>query len=179
TGGTASPGADYTPTNGTLVFGDGELSKSFSVRILDDTIPENSETVILTLSNPSGGAAIVVTNTVPLTILDDDVGFSFSTPAYIVNEGDGEALVDQNNQPVEKHSRPNPRLQPYPRAINSGPDRQELPTASTDSTPAERTGRVSRQERSSQRAEQSRERVERPQRSERVIREIRKESSDD
>ena len=92
-GGTASPGSDYAPTNGTLVFGDGEISKAFSVRIIDDTIPEGNEGIILTLSNPTGGAAIVGTNTVPLAIVDNDVAFSFSTPAYVANEGDGEVTI--------------------------------------------------------------------------------------
>ena len=92
-GGTASPSFDYSPTNGTLAFADGEISKTFSVLIANDAIPEVNETVILTLSNPTGGAAIIGTNPVPLIILDDDVAFSFSTPAYSVDEGDGEVTL--------------------------------------------------------------------------------------
>ncbi len=91
--GTASPGADYSPTNGTLTFGPGEISKSFSVRIFEDTLSEGNETLTLALSNPTGGAAIVGTNSVSLTIIDNDVAFSFSTPAYVVNEGDSGVTI--------------------------------------------------------------------------------------
>ncbi len=91
-GGTATAGLDYAPTNGTLSFGPGESSKSFSVRIFDDTIAEGDETLLLTLSNPSG-TSVVGTNVVELTILDNDASFTFSTPAYLVNEGDGGVTI--------------------------------------------------------------------------------------
>ncbi|MEO6033813.1 MAG: Calx-beta domain-containing protein, partial [Verrucomicrobiota bacterium] len=92
-GGTALPGSDYAPTNGTLVFGDGEVSKSFSVKIFDDALPEGDEFVNITLSNPTGGALVLGTNEVVLTIADNDVAFSFSTPAYVINEGDGDVTL--------------------------------------------------------------------------------------
>jgi len=69
--------------------------------------------------------------------------------------GNGVVILDDNNQPVEKPGRQNPRLQPYPRAINSGADRQQAPASDA---PAERVGRQPRQERSSQRMEPPRER---------------------
>jgi hypothetical protein len=57
--GTAAAGADYTFTAGVLHFGVGETVKSFDVPILADTIdPESTETVILTLSGPTGGAVL-------------------------------------------------------------------------------------------------------------------------
>lgn len=92
-GGTATPGVDYAITNGTISFGPGELSKTFSVRIFDDGLAEGNETVQLLLSNPTGGAAIVGTNSVPLIIEDNEVTLTFSTPAYVVNEGDSGATV--------------------------------------------------------------------------------------
>ena len=51
--GTARAGADYTNTTGTLTFAAGETSKTVSVPVLDDGHDEGSETMTLTLSNPS------------------------------------------------------------------------------------------------------------------------------
>lgn len=92
-GGTATPGLDYTPTSGTLVFGDGETTKTFTVLVLEDTLVEGNETVLLTLFNPTGGATIVGPPTVALTILDNDVSLIFSSPAYLVNESDGTLTI--------------------------------------------------------------------------------------
>ena len=53
--GTATAGADYTATSGTLRFAAGETSKTVSVTVLDDAHDDGGETVTLTLSNASGG----------------------------------------------------------------------------------------------------------------------------
>ena len=52
--GTATAGSDYTSTSGTLTFAAGETEKTVSVPVLDDSHDEGSETLTLTLSNPSG-----------------------------------------------------------------------------------------------------------------------------
>ena len=52
--GTATAGSDYTATSGTLAFAAGETAKTVSVPVLDDDHDEGSETLTLTLSNPSG-----------------------------------------------------------------------------------------------------------------------------
>jgi hypothetical protein len=72
--GTATAGSDYTATGGTLVFADGEASKTFSIPLLDDSVIEGLETVSLSLSNPTGGAAIDPANDnniATLTIMDE------------------------------------------------------------------------------------------------------------
>ena len=51
---TATAGADYTATSGTLVFTAGETAKTVSVPVLDDAIDEGKETMRLLLSNPKG-----------------------------------------------------------------------------------------------------------------------------
>jgi hypothetical protein len=57
-GGTALPGMDYAATNGTLVFADGEVNKSFAVRLLRNPLVTGDRTVSLSLSNVTGGAAL-------------------------------------------------------------------------------------------------------------------------
>ena len=63
-GGTATGGAactagiDYVTPGGTLIFANGELSKTFSFQICPDSANEPVETVNLILSNPTGGATI-------------------------------------------------------------------------------------------------------------------------
>ena len=52
--GTATAGADYTATSGTLTFAAGEKTKTVNVPVLDDTVDEGSETFTLTLSNVQG-----------------------------------------------------------------------------------------------------------------------------
>nr|WP_257469951.1 FG-GAP-like repeat-containing protein [Prochlorococcus marinus] len=67
----AQAGDDYTATSGTLTFSPGETSKTFTVTVAEDLIPENNETVQLTLSNPSNTTISDATGSVVIT--DDDV----------------------------------------------------------------------------------------------------------
>ena len=52
--GTATAGADYTATSGTLTFQPSETSKTVSVPITDDAVDDGGETLTLTLSSASG-----------------------------------------------------------------------------------------------------------------------------
>jgi len=70
-GGTATPGADFNLPAGTVTFAPGETVQSFGVALLDDTAVETNETVIISLSNPSG-AVLGSLNQHTLTITDDD-----------------------------------------------------------------------------------------------------------
>src|SRR5262249_18833271 len=70
--GTATAGADYTAVSGTLTFGIGDTSKTFTVPIINDTLVEGNETVNLTLSSPTSGATLGGQATAVLTIQDDD-----------------------------------------------------------------------------------------------------------
>ena len=54
--GTATEGDDYTDTSGTLTFNAGVTSMTVSVPVLDDDHEDAGETIIFTLSNPSGNA---------------------------------------------------------------------------------------------------------------------------
>lgn len=72
-GGTATAGSDLESVSGVLTWTDGESgSKSFQIPILHDQVDEGDETVVLTLSNAAGGAALGSPASTMLTIRDDD-----------------------------------------------------------------------------------------------------------
>ena len=54
----ATEGVDYTPQSGTLSFGPSETTGTIVIPLFDDPEAEGSEPIELTLSNPSGGAAL-------------------------------------------------------------------------------------------------------------------------
>ncbi len=86
-GGTATPGADYTAASGTLNFAAGEATKTFDVAVLDDAANEANETVNLTLA--SGDTSL-------LSIVDNDnpkASVQLSSPVYDANEAGGTATV--------------------------------------------------------------------------------------
>jgi hypothetical protein len=71
TGITATGGADYQGTNGTLTFPDGVLVASFTIPILDDPDLEYNETLAITLTNFQKAGSGPFTNAL-LTIIDDE-----------------------------------------------------------------------------------------------------------
>ncbi|HEU5179236.1 MAG TPA: Calx-beta domain-containing protein [Candidatus Polarisedimenticolia bacterium] len=91
--GTATAGSDYSHTEGTLAFGAGELSKTFTVPVLNDGLGEGNETVNLALSDPTGGATLATPNAAALTIADDEVVLQFSAATYSVTEGAVNATI--------------------------------------------------------------------------------------
>ncbi|MEZ4731281.1 MAG: Calx-beta domain-containing protein [Caldilineaceae bacterium] len=95
--GTATAGNDYTDATGTLTFAPGELSKSFSITITDDTVFESNETINLGLSNvtPVSVTTNAPGNSAVLTIVDNDAQptVKFSSATYTVNEAAGTATV--------------------------------------------------------------------------------------
>lgn len=71
--GTATAGSDYTLTAGTLSWADGDTSsKTISVPILDDAVQESDETFTMSLSSPTGGAALGTPASATITILAND-----------------------------------------------------------------------------------------------------------
>jgi len=51
-------GVNYVPTSGMLVFNEGEISKSFTVRLIDNDVSEGNYSFFVNLTNASGGAII-------------------------------------------------------------------------------------------------------------------------
>jgi hypothetical protein len=93
-GRTASPGVDYNRAFGKLTFGPGVTSQTFTVTILDDKVQEDDESVGLTLTNPTGGAALGRRSNGTLYIRDDDNPgtIQFRVGDYTVTE-DGKAAT--------------------------------------------------------------------------------------
>jgi uncharacterized delta-60 repeat protein/uncharacterized repeat protein (TIGR01451 family) len=87
--GTALPGIKYVTTNGILTFSDGESNKTFTVPIIQNNTVEGNQTFSLLISNVTGGAVLSGPTTVPATIIDDDTGVTFASPAYVVPETGG------------------------------------------------------------------------------------------
>jgi Calx-beta domain len=94
--GTAIAGTDYTAVSGTLVFNNGELTKSISVPLIDNSVLDGNKVFNITLSN-SVGAVVGTPATSPVTIIDDESPpagfFQFSASTFLVNENQGRAFV--------------------------------------------------------------------------------------
>lgn len=72
--GSAGAGVDFGIRNGVVAFPSGDANPRFIVvPIVDDALPEGPEQFTVSLSQPTGGAALGPLTTVTVTILDDDV----------------------------------------------------------------------------------------------------------
>jgi len=81
--GTAVDGEDYIATSGTLLFIDGEISKTFSVTILNDELFEIKEGFTIILKNISIGASLNAANITVVSIENDDKQIVSSTPPFV------------------------------------------------------------------------------------------------
>jgi len=84
--GSATPDLDYTSVSGTLTFAEGETRQTFTVPIVNDSVGEPNETVLLVLSNQTPGVTLGAIPNATLIILNDDSGVGFSSASYTVNE---------------------------------------------------------------------------------------------
>ena len=97
--GTATAGQDYTAASGTLTFAAGVISQQVNVGVIGDTNVESSETLTVTLSNPSG--ATIATATATGTITNDD---TVAPPPPVTGDRWGKSFyapyVDMGGWPV-------------------------------------------------------------------------------
>ncbi len=71
--GSATAGSDYSSSSGTLTIPANTTTASFTIPITDDDLVEGTETINLTLSNPSAEAILASAgNTAVLNIIDND-----------------------------------------------------------------------------------------------------------
>ncbi|HUT31541.1 MAG TPA: exo-alpha-sialidase [Sedimentisphaerales bacterium] len=89
TGGTAANGVDYYLEPNTLTFAPGEDSKTITIDIVSDVWDEEDETIIVTLSNPTGPSVQLGTSQHTYTIIDPrpDVGFASATSSALEDAG--------------------------------------------------------------------------------------------
>src|SRR5439155_25418171 len=94
TGGNATGfGADHTLANGTLTFGALEASKTISLMIHPDDVAEGNETIVVTLSNPTGRATLGSPSTMTVTIVDDDRAVYFASDGMTLSETTPSATI--------------------------------------------------------------------------------------
>jgi hypothetical protein len=86
-GGTTTHTQDFSVTSGTLTFTPGQISKTFTIPIVNDTTDEPDETINLALSSPSANAILVNPSTAVLTITDNDNPPSVSINNFSAQEG--------------------------------------------------------------------------------------------
>jgi hypothetical protein len=70
--GSATAGADYTTTSGTLTFTAGQTSKTFNVPITDDSSLESSETINITLTDPINASILDGAGVISITDNDNN-----------------------------------------------------------------------------------------------------------
>ncbi|HJO34168.1 MAG TPA: Calx-beta domain-containing protein, partial [Anaerolineales bacterium] len=77
TGGTATGGGvDYTLAGSTATIAAGNTTTNIALTVVDDSLYEGDETIIITLSNPSNNATLGSNATHTYTIIDDDPQFT-------------------------------------------------------------------------------------------------------
>lgn len=91
--GSATAGSDYIASAGTLTFDPGETSATFDVPILADATVEGTESVALSLSDPTGSVVLGSPSSATLQIIDDDTAIRFSAATYAAGEAAGTATI--------------------------------------------------------------------------------------
>jgi hypothetical protein len=93
--GTGQAGVHYWPTNGTLLFTNGETVKTFSVEVIDNHIVDGGHTVPLYLTNPIGNAVLINPNRATLTISETDGSLIVPAGAALISEsGPVNSVID-------------------------------------------------------------------------------------
>ncbi|WP_395736886.1 S8 family serine peptidase [Prosthecobacter sp.] len=86
--------ADFTATSGTLSFAAGDLSKTFTVTLLDDAVIEAAESFTVTISGPTGGLTLGTPVVSTITIVDGDADADGMTDDYEQSVGLNAAVND-------------------------------------------------------------------------------------
>jgi len=94
---TATAIQDYGDTGWTtLIFADGETSKTRSISIVDDSQVESDEVFNLMLGNPTGGATFATTTNAAVVIVNDDSNTPVTASQVTVNLSWDNGVYDDN-----------------------------------------------------------------------------------
>ena len=97
TGGTAVAGQDFVTFGGTVSFASGEVEKTITVSLIDDSAIGEDKTIIVTLATPGGGATLGNVPAARLTIVNDETprggAFGFGATQLETREDSGGYLV--------------------------------------------------------------------------------------
>lgn len=92
TDGTATSGSDFTAVNENVTFVAGEITKTLSIPISNDTSYESNEAFSLSLNNPTN-AVLGATSSALVTIEEDDSPPTVSVDDVTVAEGDETGII--------------------------------------------------------------------------------------
>ena len=88
-GGTATSGSDFTALSGSITVDNGTSSSVLTIPVLDDSIDEDNETVVITLTSVSAGAQLSLSNaSLSVNIADNDNSSIAITTTDTTDEGD-------------------------------------------------------------------------------------------
>lgn len=88
TGGTATAPADFDSTALTVSFAAGDTTaKTVTIPLVDDALDEADETIMLTLTSPTGGATLGAQAAATLTLTDNDLAPTLSVNDVTLAEG--------------------------------------------------------------------------------------------
>ena len=65
----ATPSMDVYPSNGSVIFNEGDVFANINLRIIADQLPELDETYTVTLTGIKGKAALASTDTLTSTFI--------------------------------------------------------------------------------------------------------------
>ena len=94
-GGSAAAGADYNLSAGTITFDPGQTSANLNLSIIDDDSIEETETVEITLSNPTN-ATLGATSEHTYSILDNEEGLMWDGTVWYYSEFFGGPFLNAN-----------------------------------------------------------------------------------
>jgi uncharacterized delta-60 repeat protein len=90
---TATAGTDYAAFANIFYLGPGQFQTSFSLQLFEDALAENDETILLTLSNPTGDLALGPRSSAVVTIKNAGNAVDFASESYFFAEGSNLANI--------------------------------------------------------------------------------------
>jgi hypothetical protein len=95
--GSAVAGTDYEPTSGTLDFAPGEVAKTISIPLTDNTTDQPNRSFELDLSLPPGAPALLALNPKTTVTIADDDPTPVVTPPPTPPDRDGDGVPDSTD----------------------------------------------------------------------------------